>query len=88
MRKFSLLLTMLFGLSISAQAAVIAFDDLELSAGASVTKDGLTVNTTTDTGSISSINSGDFAGLWLGNISIPDHTLLCVEDIYISCFCS
>lgn len=67
MNKLILMLGLLFGVTLSAHATLITFDDTDLAGGASISKDGLTITTTTDTGDISTISSGSFAGLWLGS---------------------
>lgn len=50
----------------AAIAAAVSFSDTDLASGNPVTRDGVTLSTSTVGGSIGFIGAGIFAGLWLG----------------------
>lgn len=53
-------------LATASQAATVSFNDSELAAGFSISKDGLNVTTSTADGALSTIGSGIYTGLYVG----------------------
>ena len=68
----------------AANADLITFTDIDLASGNPATVDGFTVTTTNIGGSIDSIGSGTFTGLWLGGSNTSGFYTLSFSELISS----